>query len=218
MLIAFATLRGSPGATTVATLAADIAATKGPVVLADIDGDGSLLAHRYGETLAPWAVDPTRDPAGHGRTRTSGAVVLAGPMDGPSMAAAHPAVVPALRQLADSHLVLVDCGRIGGTAAAGFAAADRRHLLVRDLPEHREAANRLLAGHKGYAQVLVVGGTGQIPHDPQTAELVRTDDLPVDQMVGTALGKAVAAAVLTGATVPVRRAAEPGWAAATPVS
>ena len=215
MLIAVASLRGSPGVTTVALAAADLTATNGYTIVVDADGDGSLLAHGYGPGLDGWSrTDGAEDPAVHGTARASGAVVLAGPV----MPSAMPPVVAAaagpLQRVSRAGVtVVVDCGRIGGPSAGLFHAADRRLLLVRDLPPHVESVTALLDGRDDVAEVLRVGPKGRLPDDPQTAELVMGDDCPPQLLRSSPLGRAIAS-VLADSGVEVPESEQPAWAAA----
>ena len=215
MLIAVASLRGSPGATTVALAAADLAAANGYTIVVDADGDGSLLAHGYGPGLDGWSrTDGTDDPALHGTARASGAVVLAGPVLPVEMPPVVTAATAPLQRVSRAGVtVVVDCGRIGGPSAGLFRSADRRLLLVRDLPPHVESVTALLDGHHGLAEVLRVGPKGRLPDDPQTAELVTSDDCPPQMLRSSPLGRAIAS-VLADTGVEVPESDQLAWAAA----
>ena len=180
----------------------------------DQDGDGAMLAHRYGPQLGEWA-HADGSPSDHGTARQSGAVVLAGPATGPDMAAVAGQAAHRLMHLSSTGTtVIIDCGRIGGPAAGLFGVADRKLLLVRDLPDHIASVEALLADTPGVAEVLRIGTDCPIPFDPQTAELAVTDDLPPHMLAASPLGRAIAA-ILTETGVALPSPAPPAWATAT---
>jgi hypothetical protein len=137
-MLAFASLRGAPGVTTTAMIAAQLIAQRGlPTLLVEADCDAPVLT----------ALLPELDPAGSvlaaaaaARRGSSKAIsqtaqalgdnlrVLVGAPVGAQTANSLPLLTQTLRDI--SATVIIDCGRVGAPASKLFMAADHRFLLT----------------------------------------------------------------------------------------
>lgn len=214
--------KGSPGTTTTALL---LAAVGDPVQLPlAVEGDpaGGDLAARLGTLFEPGMATLVEDARVEGdgigrrldafcRVLPTGCGVIVGSMH-PKQVSVYvddaPALLgPALR--ARGGLVVVDAGRWGTDAAAGWAQhSDATVVLVRPtVPNAEHVAVRLgpIAESAGHLAVAVVGEgplspadvaeivecpVAALPWDPQAAELLCTGRLDHHQLRAGPLGRA----------------------------
>lgn len=201
-LIALASAKGSPGATTAAVLLAAAWPTSA-VLLVEADPDGGDLAARYGLAPEPGLVtaaaavrrgEMLADLRAHTQISPGGIEVVAAPAAADQSTAALGAarhLADAMRGLADT-TVLADCGRMRTESparpildAAEFVVIvtragidDLHHVahLTRSVDEHR--ARLLVVGEDPYrpeeiAEVLEIPLLGALADDRTAAEAVR---------------------------------------------
>jgi len=214
MLVALASVKGSPGTTTFAlALAARWPRPGAAPALVELDpagGDVGSRWQRHDEPgLAGLVLAARHDLVGDGaafvqRLPVGADVILAPPGDAAAATMAEFAAVgPAvLRALAATRPVLADLGRLDTRSPAlpYLEAADELVLVVRPRPEELRHLRTRLPGllHRCGRARLVLAGAG--PYRPD--EIVEYLQLPV---AGVAPHDPVAADILAGRSHPVNR-------------
>ena len=218
MLVAVCSIKGSPGATTLAVACAARWPGGSPPLLIEADPAGGDLAARF--RLAPdrglvsWAAAARRGTAQEavGAVLTAHAqpllarfpVIVAPPGAGQTIAALSVLASPpasAFTGVANRQVVIADCGRADPESPAlpVLRAADLVVIAVRPLPDelsHLAARADLIAGLEGRAGLVLMRGPGYPP-----GEVADVVGLPV---VAAAPNDRHAAAVLGGRATPSR--------------
>ena len=195
MLLSIASLRGSPGVTTTALVAARVAAGKGfDVTLVEADSDGGYLSKLlYGLKpdvgLATLSAEASQNPdasvADHTQPLEKGSSVevLIAPNSQKTTVRMIDVSLSSIMHYAASHpqrLTIVDCGRLAGAASYLFDEADTRWLLTPGDHASILSLRDLMQGRgEDFAriQVFVRGGPYEASDLPEVG-VTNAEDLP----------------------------------------
>ena len=211
MLVVVGSIKGSPGATSVA-LGMAARWPDGPAVLVEADSDGGDLAARFGANPEPGlaglvlqirADGPDRvDLDGFTQRLSLGAdVVLAPPSDAAAAAVEQLGAVQVLQRAAQDRPLIVDVGRLSRRSPLVPVVRAAEHVVVVVTPhlaDLTQVSSRLRTVARGRVWVWLSGGGAY-----DEAEVRQDLDVPVLGAVGR---DKVGSGILAG-----RYVAAPGW-------